>query len=258
MTEWIFAEGVVKGIFEGFLISVIKDQIYDYVRKHFRKHGVRNKIFPFRGSFLKTDKNIEIEYIATVNAKVNSVDDSEFLRSFLRDAKLSLLPIDISKLNLSKEAIKGLKLYRWQTVDLAYIHDAYWLIEGCIERYKDMFIPPIPPLIFGITDFESFIEEVEKCEKEVEENLKNMGDLIHIVYYRIISITKSSVKESPELIDRLHWAMNKLRVKATIKVRDYDKTFTRIPENATVYDMENHRLIVVYDISTLKQLIDNL
>lgn len=228
------------------------EKFIDYIiKEHVKKHRLH---IPMSRGLSKESRSIVIEYIGLLDDGVPASNEADLLRGFLRDARLEILPLDLSKLN-GFEDFKKLVYVTWKaaTLDIVYSDDAYWVIAGSVERYRDLLGPP------DIEDLDAFIEEMEEVEKEAEEMLGASSDLIYMISYNILPITKKGTEKTYEVINKLHWTIDsRLGVRATIKMKIYGRAPKKIPGDVNIYNMDDHYVIVAYDPLTLKEILENL
>jgi len=214
----------------------------------------RKRIWPL--SKLSKPSNIVIvEYMASTNSPISSSDDSSLLRGILESTGVRLMPLDLSSLSPD---IANLVFDKWKgtTIDLVFTdNDICWIVVGHVERYRDIF-EDIPT----IRDFEEFIEMYENAEENVKEELgESYADLVYMFSYIIIPVTKKSIYRTYELVDKIHWTLNKtLEVRATIKLRIFGERPKKMPKDTTMYDMEDHVVVIVYNPYTLKEILEEL
>jgi len=238
------------------LVEKLIDLAFDYIIKHEKRRWLGKLIRPS-----KPDNIIVVEYTASTDTPISSLDDTDLLKRILEDSGVELKPFDPS-LIASDPNIANLIYDRWKgcMINLAFMSsDICWIVIGSVERYRDIF-EDFDFSIHIASTFDELIEIYETAEEEVKEQLnESVADLIYMFNYIVIPITKKSINRTHELVDKIHWTLSKtLEIKATIKLRVYGKRLKELPKNVTVYDVEDHTVIIVYDPYTLKEILENI
>jgi len=225
----------------------------EYLKEYIKKHGLKIK-------FVETSPPILIEFTMVPKDPLTITNAGEFLEKILNDIDLRTIYIDIYKyIKDYKEITVIYEEFNPTASFLAYRDNTAWLILGSLEEYfdiieKDLFTEIEPEFMVSI---EKYLDEVKK---EFVELTDGYDEKIHKISYVFLPLNKSSLLQTAEIIDKLYWQLgNRLNMVASIKIRIFEKRKILLTiKDISIYDQEDHILVIAYNTTALKQVIEAL
>ena len=236
------------------LLSKLTDVAVEYA-----KSRLYRGIWKFR-RLSKCDRKIMVEYVASLDVPMSTPDDSKLLRGILEDLNMRLVPLDLSSIKFTEIPEIIITKLKGETIDIVMANNAAWIIIGLFERLRDIFEIPQPQ---DTLSFDELVEICEKFEEYIREELRDKADLVYMIKYIIIPITREGLRKTHELVDRIHWMLStKIGIKAILKtiILDYYNKKLLIPsKDVTLYNIGKSCIVaVMYDVKALKDLLLNL